>query len=168
MMCHPLAPLKASQTTPGTLLVCNKEEVNGLHIRPSLGRAKRPPLPLYIVGTHPNAFSWNLPSILPRGNHPRFPPFFEDEHSEYFIAISPNFGPGILLPSSRYPSRISLHASLILDCFSQRICLAFTKLQALSLSSAPFPFGGIECNFGSRHALQSPASSNGLRKWVPC
>lgn len=29
------------------------------------------------------ATSWNGPAILPRGNHPRSPPFFPDGHSEY-------------------------------------------------------------------------------------
>jgi hypothetical protein len=34
-----------------------------------------------------NATSWKGPAILPRGNHPRSPPFFPDGHSEYSWAI---------------------------------------------------------------------------------
>jgi len=40
-----------------------------------------------VPGALPNAFSWNLPSILPRGNQPRFPPALLLLHSEYFTAI---------------------------------------------------------------------------------
>jgi hypothetical protein len=32
------------------------------------------------------ATSWNGPAILPRGNHPKSPPFFPDGHSEYSAA----------------------------------------------------------------------------------
>lgn len=42
---------------------------------------------LHAPGGLPKACSWNLPSILPRGNQPRLPPALLLLHSEYFMAI---------------------------------------------------------------------------------
>lgn len=94
---------------------------------------------LIVPGSRLKATSWKAPIILPLGNHPRSPPLLLDEHSEYCSATLANSAGDGLSPELFNIFR----ASRAFDCFSQRICLAFTKLsrnylQVFSLPGAFF------------------------------